>query len=102
MYIINGIAYASEPTKDLKIKDVKLLHDYIMIITFSTGEHRLFDATLLFDKPAFIPLKNEEVLAHYSIEYGVITWCEGEIDIAPEYIYSNSYEYCEPTNDVII
>jgi hypothetical protein len=71
---------------------VKILPDYIMLITFSTGETRLFDATNLEGK-VFEPLKDKSVFQNAEIEHGVVTWNNGEIDCAPEYMYENSYEY---------
>ena len=28
-----------------------------------------------------------------SMEYGIVTWDNGQIDCSPEYMYENSYEY---------
>lgn len=93
MYIINGIAYAGEPVSDMKITSVKPLDDMMMLITFSTGETRLYDATQLLEYPAFQPLQDEAVFRSAKIEYGVVTWLDGDIDIAPETMYQNSYAY---------
>jgi Protein of unknown function (DUF2442). len=64
----------------------------IMLITFNSGETRLFDATIL-KGPAFEPLKTPEVFKSAFVEYGVVCWMNGEIDCSPEYMYSNSFEY---------
>ena len=64
----------------------------MMLVTFSTGEKRLFDTTLLTG-PVFEPLKDEKIFMNPRIFHGVITWNNGEIDIAPEYIYEESYAY---------
>lgn len=45
MYIVNGIAYAGELEENIEVADIKILDDYMMIVLFSTGEYRLFDAT---------------------------------------------------------
>ena len=50
MFIMNGIVYASECPDELQIVNVKPLEDMMMILTFSTGEQRLFDATILSGK----------------------------------------------------
>jgi len=42
---------------------------------------------------AFLPLKDEEILADFKIFHGVMTWMNGEIDIAPETMYADSYPY---------
>ncbi|MCL2217906.1 MAG: hypothetical protein FWB91_12940 [Defluviitaleaceae bacterium] len=39
------------------------------------------------------PLEGEKVFMAAKIEDGVVTWCDGEIDIAPEVMYKNSYAY---------
>lgn len=91
----NGIAYASTKTQPITVQAVKPLDDMMMIVTFNSGEKRLYDATQLLAFPAFQPLKDEQVFKNAKVEYGVVTWNNGEIDIAPETMYENSYEYPE-------
>lgn len=55
-------------------------------------QQRLFDTTLL-EGSAFEPLKDEKVLVNFMIFHGVMTWMNGEIDIAPETMYVESYPY---------
>lgn len=93
MYIMNGIAYAAEKQENIEIKSVKALDDMILVVTFSTGEQRVFDASYLLEYPAFTPLKDEDVFKSAKVEYGVVVWCDGEIDIAPETMYEKSYKY---------
>ena len=95
MYIVNGIAYAGTPTGEIRVRSVKPLDDLMMIVTFTSGEKRLYDATELLQYPAFQPLKDEAVFKNASVEYGTIVWNQGEIDIAPETVYQNSYAYQE-------
>lgn len=52
----------------------------------------MFDATTL-EGPAFEELKDEAVFQNVSIDRGVVTWLDGEIDCAPEYMYEKSYAY---------
>ena len=92
MYYLNGYVYGGEPKTPIKAENVKALPDMMLLITFSNGETRLFDATVLSGK-AFEPLKDEKVFMNPKIEYGVVTWMDGEIDCDPEYMYRNSYEY---------
>lgn len=93
MYIINGIAYASPNPPAPLIQSVKPLDDMMMLLTFTSGEKRLYDATQLLAYPAFQPLKDEAVFRNARVEYGAVTWADGEIDIAPETMYENSYAY---------
>ena len=81
MFSLNGIVYASEKTENM-----------MMILTFSTGEQRLFDATIL-NGPAFKPLSDESIFKNCKIVDGVVTWMDEDIDCAPEYMYENSYAY---------
>lgn len=64
----------------------------MMLVIFSTGEKRLFDTTML-KGAAFTPLADEEVFNHPVLFHGVITWNNGEIDIAPETVYRDSFAY---------
>lgn len=97
MYYFDGFVYGSEPKQNMEITDVKVLPDMIMILTFNNKEKRIFDASIL-DGMAFEPLKNEEVFNTAVLDHGVVTWLDGEIDCAPEYMYEHSYEYS--TSDV--
>ena len=93
MYIKDGIIYGEDSSEPIKIKSVKILPDRMMIITFVSGESRLFDASTLTG-PAFEPLANPDVFNNPVIDHGVLTWADGEIDIAPEAVYRKSYSYC--------
>lgn len=92
MFIKNGIVYGGEPDIMLKVDSFKMLPDKILLITFSNGETRLFDGTILNDG-VFKRLENEDVFRDARLDHGVITWMDGEIDCSPEFMYNNSYEY---------
>jgi hypothetical protein len=92
MFVWNGIVYGEQPTESIRVASVKPLDDMIMLITFTTGETRLFDATVL-NGVAFEPLKDEAVFKEAVVDHGVVTWMDGEIDCAPEFMYKYSYEY---------
>lgn len=98
MFISQGYVCASQPADNLKIASARYVGNLCMLVTFSTGETRLLDATELLGFEAFAPLENAEVFSAFSIEHGVLTWSNGEIDIAPEGLYSRTYEY--PTEQV--
>ena len=92
MYIIDGIAYAKEEQEFIEVVDVKALDDMILLLKFNTGEQRVFDATIL-NGEVFKPLRDKEIFNNVKIDCGVVTWMDGDIDCAPEYMYENSYEY---------
>ena len=92
MYILDDICYAGEMQDGIKVTEAKPLRGGMMLVTFSTGEKRLFDTTLLRG-PAFAPLADEKIFSNLVLFHGVITWNNGEIDIAPETVYRDSYAY---------
>ena len=92
MYIQNDICYAGEMKDGIKVTEVKPLRGGMMLVTFSTGEKRLFDTTTL-QGSAFAPLADEKIFSNPVLFHGVITWNNGEIDIAPETVYRDSYAY---------
>lgn len=92
MYILNDVCYAGELREDIRVTEAKPLRGGMMLVTFSTGEKRLFDTTLL-KGAAFEPLRDEKIFNSPVLFHGVITWNNGEIDIAPETVYRDSYAY---------
>lgn len=94
MFILNGIVYASEKKENIQVISAKPLDDMMMILTFSIGEQRLFDATVLTGS-AFQPLSNDTIFKNISIVDGVVTWMDESIDCAPEYMYEHSYPYSD-------
>ncbi|MCL1843951.1 MAG: DUF2442 domain-containing protein [Defluviitaleaceae bacterium] len=93
MYIVNGIAHADGGAESIEVSAIKPLEDMMMLITFTSGEKRLFDGTKLLKYPAFKPLADENIFMAAKVEDGVITWCNGDIDVAPEAMYRDSYAY---------
>ena len=94
MYIVDDICYAGKIGNDIKISNAKPLRGRMMLVEFSTGEKRLFDTTILTGS-AFAPLADENIFNNPQIFHGVIIWKNGEIDISPEMVYSNSLAYNE-------
>lgn len=93
MYLVNGIAYAGTAVQDMRVCAVNPLDDMMMLVTFASGERRLYDATQLLQYPAFQPLKDEAVFRAARVDHGVVIWLDGEIDIAPETMYATSFPY---------
>ena len=92
MFEVNGIAYASEKSNKISITNAKVTDHLMMIVTFSGGEKRVFDASVLTGS-AFKPLEDDAIFSNFKIMHGVITWMDEDIDCAPEYTYENSYAY---------
>ena len=92
MYIVDDICYAGELTEGIKVIEAKPLRGGMMLLTFSTGEKRLLDVTK-FKGKAFEVLTDENVFNNPVLFHGVITWNNGEVDIAPETAYRESCAY---------
>ncbi len=87
------VLHTQENKKTLKISGVRPLDDYMLWARFSTGEAKVFDFKTLLDMPAFSPLRDKKTFEEVYIDYGVAVWNDGEIDIAPEYLYKHG-ELC--------
>ena len=46
MFEVNGILYAGSAKGLLKIQDAKVTGEKMLLLTFSSGEKRVFDATV--------------------------------------------------------
>lgn len=56
MFVVDGAACAGEPRESMGVASTWAVNDLSMLVTFSTGETRLFDATPLLEMPVFAPL----------------------------------------------
>ena len=72
MFELNGILYAGSPKEMLKIKDAKITGNMMMLLTFSSGEKRVFDAKIL-KGDVFKPLENDDVFRSFEIVHGAVT-----------------------------
>lgn len=94
MFELNGILYASSPKNMIKIQTAKVTGNKMLLLTFASGEKRIFDATIL-EGEVFAPLDDSSVFGNFKIVHGAITWMDGQIDCAPEYMYENSFPYSD-------
>ena len=92
MFEENGILYADSSKELLKIQDAKVIGSKVLLLTFSSGEKRAFDATVLKGN-VFAPLNDPAIFNNFKIVHGVITWMNEDIDCAPEYMYEHSHAY---------
>ena len=92
MYEIDGICYAGKCEEGIKVANVDVITGGMMLVQFNTGEKRLFEP-LKLEGEVFEPLKDENILKNFKLFHGIITWNNGEIDIAPETVYYESYAY---------
>ena len=80
MYELNGIMIVGEITPELKVVNARATNDWMMLVTFSNGETRVFDGTNLFGKPVYEPLRDQTVFDDFAIDHAILTW-DSSIDI---------------------
>lgn len=68
---------------------VQYLLEYKLLITFSNGEKRVYDAQDDVRHGVFTALQNKVLFSRARIERGTVVWND-ELDIAPEALYSES------------
>ncbi|MCL1959904.1 MAG: DUF2442 domain-containing protein [Spirochaetes bacterium] len=88
MYELNGIVYADDPSPLITVKNVRPLDDYKLLVRFSNGEEKKIDISDLLDEQVFKPLQDINLFRTVYVDYGTVVWCDGTIDIAPEYLYN--------------
>ena len=99
MFEVNGIVFADSSKELLKIQDAKVTGNKMLLLTFSSGEKRVFDATVL-KGDVFASLNDSAIFNNFKIVHGVITWMDEDIDCAPEYMYEHSFAYPLGTEEV--
>ncbi|GHV24663.1 hypothetical protein FACS189465_2070 [Clostridia bacterium] len=75
--------YYANPT------DVKPLEDYKILVTFDSGEKKIFDVTPYFEIKGYERLRNKDFFKTVHILYGAVAWNE-DLDLCPEDLYDNS------------
>ena len=75
-------------TDFLHITAAEHVSDYLLKLTFSNGDVRLFDFSLLYDKGVFTKLKNPDYFSRYTLDGWTVDW-NNEIGFAPEYLHDH-------------
>jgi hypothetical protein len=71
------------------VTSAKPAADYKLTLTFNDGSVKVFDCMPLIERyKVFAPLRNEAVFANFALDGWTVTWLDGQIDIAPEYLFS--------------
>lgn len=64
--------------------------DFTLLLTFNTGEVRVFDAKPYLEKGAFACLKDPALFRQAHIGFDTVCW-PGNLDISPETLYDRSH-----------
>ncbi len=71
------------------VKSVRPTKDYTLLLTFASGEQRVYDARPLLDDVLYEKLRNPGFFTRAHVEGDTVVWNE-DIDIAPEHLYECS------------
>jgi len=99
MHEENGIVYSDNPEPMLTVLEIKHMYSGVYLMKFSNNQIRLFDSTVL-EGEVFKPLRIPEIYENPKLEYGIVTWDNGQIDCSPEYMFENSFEY--NTSEIVV
>jgi len=71
------------------VKQVEILNNYRLLLTFDNGEKRIFDVLPLLTFGKFRELVSPSLFRTVRISFDTITWSNG-LDLDPEYLYEHS------------
>ena len=73
------------------------LDNYTLRLTFNNGSVKTFDCKPLIQQfPVFGPLQDIQKFHNIALDGWTVTWENGSIDIAPEYLYEKGVAVYEP------
>ena len=72
-----------------RVASAKPTDDYKLLLTFTNGEQRMFDAAPLLDMAIFKPLANISFFQSVRVAYGSVLWAQ-DIDYCPDTLYMES------------
>lgn len=72
-----------------EVKEVEVLSDYKLLLTFDNNEKKIKDMKPYLDKGVFQKLKDKNFFNTVKISYGTISWGE-ELDICADSLYETS------------
>jgi len=74
----------------MDVISVKATADFQLELEFANGEHKRFDMQPLLKMKPWDCVANRKLFETVQVDYGTVTWLNGEIDIAPETLYDSS------------
>ena len=73
--------------KPLEVTKAEYLEASQLLIWFTDGALKIIDLSGHLHKPHLAPLKENGHIGRFQLDLGTIIW-EGEIDLAPEFLYN--------------
>ena len=71
------------------VKQVEILDNHQLLLTFDNGEKRIFDVEPLFSFGRFRELTSPSLFKTVRVSFDTISWSNG-LDLDPEYLYEHS------------
>lgn len=72
------------------ITTAKYLGEYKLQLTFNNGVTKIFDGKDIVLKPLYQKLQSLTTFQQFELDGWTVSWENGKIDIAPEYLYENA------------
>ncbi len=71
------------------VTEAKYVQDYIVDLVFNDGTVCRMDFAKVLDmrRELFAPLLDKDVFRQFSLDGWTLTWLNGTIDVAPEFLY---------------
>ena len=82
----DGWCFADNAEQMLSIVSAENLGDYKLKVAFNDGLERVFDGRSLLSGEVFAPLADEAKFADFCLDGETLTWMNGTLDIAPEFV----------------
>ena len=68
----------------------EVLNDYSLKFVFNDGSKKSYDFKPLIEKQdLYYPLKDKKLFESFKLDGWTVSWADGTIDIAPEFLYEN-------------
>ena len=72
------------------IAQAEVLNDYVLKFVFNDGSKKSYDFKPLIEKQTlYKPLKDKSLFNDFKLDGWTVSWADGTIDIAPEFLYEN-------------
>ena len=81
--ISQGVAYNDGKPVILHVIDVETTDDYKLLATFSDGVTKIYNMKPLLEYEAFKVLKDINEFNKVTLDHGIPTWEDANVDISP-------------------
>ena len=71
------------------VTEAEVSNGYTLLVTFNDGCRKFFDCSLLLEggNALYEPLQDMKVFRELALDGWTVTWKDGTIDVAPEFLY---------------